>query len=60
MEKSKEDLERELALLRHIEEERRHNDARYSFKIVERIVFGMVTMILLAVLAAIIGQIITK
>ena len=60
MEKTKEELEIEVAFLRHVEEERRQNDSRYAIKLVERVVFGLVALIATSVIIAIISLVINK
>jgi|PlaIllAssembly_1097288.scaffolds.fasta_scaffold318895_2 hypothetical protein len=59
------DEEHELEELRHkvyhtaqMEKERAISDSKYADKIVERIVFGMITLILIAVVGAIIALVV--
>lgn len=52
--------EAELHIKNHLEEERKRNDQTYAIKLVEKIVFGMVSLILVAVLTALVALVITK
>lgn len=53
--REKEQLEDELVLRRHLEDERKKSDALYAIKLVEKIVFGLVTLILTAVMVALVA-----
>lgn len=59
-EKTKEQLQNELELIQRLKEERTISNKTYAIKLIEKIVFGLVTCILLAVLAAIIKTVIIK
>lgn len=59
-EKTKEQLELELAILNHEKESRNDYDKSYAVKQVEKIVYGIIWVILLAVIAAVIKLVIIK
>ena len=53
-------IELENALYKYQEEERKYGQQAYAVKIVERVVFGLVSLILIAVMTAIIALVINK
>lgn len=57
-EKTKEQLESEVQLLSALSAERKESDGRYAMKIVERIVFVLVSMMAIAVIGALLRLII--
>jgi hypothetical protein len=57
---AKEDIELENAFFRHTEKERKENDRLYAEKQVEKITYGIVGVILLAVATALINLVIRK
>ncbi len=57
MEKTYEQLQNELDTKSLIEGERRVSDDRYAIKLVEKAVIGVITLILIAVVAAILHTI---
>lgn len=60
MAKTKAQLEEELRMIKVISEERELSDSLYAMKIVEKIVFGMVGLILVVVLSSIIGLVVLR
>jgi hypothetical protein len=56
--KTREQLETELKIIEAIAEARKVSDEVYAIKLVEKIVFGMIAFILLAVIGAIIALVI--
>jgi hypothetical protein len=59
-EETKEELTAKLQLIEAIRLEREVTDKLYAIKLVERIVFGMCGLILIAVLTAIIALVVTR
>jgi uncharacterized membrane protein len=57
-EKTKEQLEDAILLNEKLCKEREVSDARYAMKIVEKVVFGLIALILTAVVGAIISLVI--
>lgn len=53
--RDKEQLEDELVLRGHLDDERKKSDALYAIKLVEKIVFGLVSLILIAVVTALVA-----
>lgn len=60
MTKTKEELEAQIALAEAIRIERSITDKLYAVKLVEKLVFGMVGLILIAVIGAWIALVLTK
>ena len=58
--KTKEELERDLAIRDTVEHERELSDQRYAIKLVERIVFAACGLVLVAVITAIIAMVVSK
>jgi len=58
--KTKEELERDLAIRDTVEYERQLSDERYAIKLVERIVFAACGLVLVAVITAIIAMVVSK
>lgn len=56
--KTKEQLEDAIALNEKLQKERDVSDTRYAMKIVEKVVFGLIALILTAVIGAIISLVI--
>jgi hypothetical protein len=54
MEKTKEELVSELRVLDQLKEERKKSDELYAIKLVEKIVFALVSLLLITVAGAII------
>jgi lipopolysaccharide/colanic/teichoic acid biosynthesis glycosyltransferase len=52
------DLEHQLYHKERMKDEREISDARYAVKLVEKIVFGMVTLILITVVGAIVALVV--
>lgn len=58
--KDKISVEEELYAKKCIEEQRKLSDERYAIKLVEKIVFGLVALILTSVVVALLALVITK
>lgn len=58
--KTRQQLQEQVDLTKQLETERKKNDEAYAIKLVERIVFGMIGLILTAVLVAIVALVIRK
>lgn len=59
-EKTKEQLEAELQLHERLAKEREASDEKYAIKLVERIVFSMVALILTSIMLAWLALVVTK
>jgi hypothetical protein len=60
MEKTREELQHELDLKEAIRLEREITDKLYAIKLVEQIVFGMVGLILIAVVTALVSKLVEQ
>ena len=60
MSKTKTQLEEELRVLECLQAERNISNNMYAMKLVERIVYGLVALILVAVMSAIIGLVVWR
>lgn len=58
--KTKEELEQELCLVKEMAAERKISNEMYAIKLVERIVFAACGLILLAVVTALVGLVVSK
>lgn len=58
--KTKEELEQELCLVKELANERKTSNEMYAIKLVERIVFAACGLILLAVVTALVGLVVSK
>lgn len=57
---TKQQLEEEIRVLKLLQEERNLSNNLYAMKLVERIVYGLVALILVAVCSAIIGLVVWR
>lgn len=58
VDKTKDELEIENAFLKHTEEERSYMERKFAIKLVERVVFGLIALIAVAVITGLLGLII--
>lgn len=59
-EKTKEQLEQEICVLKALEEERKMSDSKYAIKLIETIVFTLIGALALAVLGALIKLVVAQ
>ena len=60
MTKTKEELENELLIIKKMKEERENSDRLYAIKLVEKIVFALVSLMLFAIIGALIRVVIIQ
>jgi hypothetical protein len=60
MKKTQKDLEVELQIIDKLKEERKQSDDLYAIKLVEKIVFALVSLLLISIIGALIKLVIVK